>query len=292
MGYHLNAILGEVKRLQAAASAMPPAVVVPLTSELGLIPLSEDLFDAINQNSTENYEEAKPQTFTYLSARFASWLKSLSAGEIIAYVEAEYFGGAGDQCAVAWRDDIEVLPPTKGKDAINQALRLFGVRATSGKDEFDTVWLGRHRTMEGWVDEGTARQRAVLAAKTEFDYPPFDEAIEIFRRFLRDQGCSDKMRWLWRADICTRRAPGSQQTWNRSVYVNLSGPSDTSLIERYYKYGVSRNLGLVLEVFCLAAGHSCCFVYVPEDTTDADDRMIGGPEAERADPTRRCQGRQ
>jgi hypothetical protein len=49
MAYHLNAILGEVKRLQAAASAMPPAVVVPLTSELGLIPLSEDLFDAINQ---------------------------------------------------------------------------------------------------------------------------------------------------------------------------------------------------------------------------------------------------
>ena len=105
MGYHLNAVLGEYKRLQAAASAMPPAVVVPLTSELGLIPLSEDLFDAINQNSTENYEEAKPQTFTYLSARIASWLKSLSAGEIIAYVEADYLGGAGDQCAVACRDE-------------------------------------------------------------------------------------------------------------------------------------------------------------------------------------------
>jgi len=276
MGYHLNAILGEYKRLQAVASAMPPAVIVPLAGELGLIPLSEELFDAVNQNSTENYEEAKPQMFTRLSARIASWLKSLSADEIIAYIEAEYFGGAGDQCAVAWRDEIEVLPPTKGKDSINQALRLLGVRAESGKDEFDTVWLGRHRTMEGWVDEGTARQRAALAPKTEFDYPPFGEAVESFRRFLRDQGCSDKIRWLWREDICTRRAPGSRRTWNRSVFINLAGPSDKSLVERYYKYGVNHNLGIVLEVFCLAAGYSCCFVYVPEDETDAEHRMIGG----------------
>ena len=210
MGYHLNAILGGYERLQAVASATPPAVVVPLAGELGLIPLTEELFDAINKGSTANYQ-AEERPFTYLSTQIARWLQWLSVGTTIAYVEADYFGGTGTQCAVAWKDGIEVLPPIKVKDAINQALRLLGVRAASGKDEFDTVGLGRHRTMEGWVDEGTARQRAALAPKTEFAYPPFDETIEAFRQFLRKQGRSEEIRWLWREDICTRRAPGSRR---------------------------------------------------------------------------------
>ena len=103
MGYNLNAILGKFERLQAVASATPPAVIVPLAGELGLIPLSEELFDAINKGSTEKYEADK-RHFTFLSAKIASWLGSVSAGTTIAYVEADYFGGRGTQCAVAWKD--------------------------------------------------------------------------------------------------------------------------------------------------------------------------------------------
>ena len=158
MGYELHAILGSLKRLQAAASITPNAVVVPLTNTLGLIPNSEALFDEVSQNSAQNYEEAEARKFTYLSARFAAWLKSLSAGDTIVYVEAEYVGGFGNQCAIAWKDGIEVLPPTKSEGkmsgAINQALRLLGVQSHSGKDEFETVGLGRHRMMEAWIDEG------------------------------------------------------------------------------------------------------------------------------------------
>ena len=165
MGYHLNAILGDLKRLQAVASTVPPAAVVPLTGELGLIPLTEELFDAINKGSTEKYE-ADERHFTYLSMQIARWLESLSAGTTIAYIEADYFGGRGTQCAVAWRDGIEVLPPTKAKGAINQVLRLLGIHAQSGQDEFDTVGLSRHRNMEDWLEaatrtleEDTERQR-------------------------------------------------------------------------------------------------------------------------------------
>ena len=31
----------------------------------------------------------------------------------------------------------------EAQDAINQALRLLGVHAEGGKDEFDTAWLGQ-----------------------------------------------------------------------------------------------------------------------------------------------------
>jgi hypothetical protein len=33
---------------------------------------------------------------------------------------------------------------------------------------------------------------------------------------------------------------------------------------------------MAIEVFCVAAGHPCCFVYVPEDKTDASYRMLAG----------------
>jgi hypothetical protein len=91
--------------------------------------------------STENYETSEPQHFTYLSMQVASWLKTLSARTTIAYVEAEYFGGVGDQCAVAWQDGIEVSPPTKAKDAIDRALRLLVQRHNSilGWPKLETV---------------------------------------------------------------------------------------------------------------------------------------------------------
>ncbi len=154
MGYCLNAIFGDRERLQKAASATPPAVFVPLRADLGLIPLSEELYDAVTKGDTENYEKGAP-CFTYLSRQVASWLQSLSTGATIAYAEAEYFGGSGGQCAVVWRNGTEVLPPIKAKDAINQALSMLGVQAAHGMDEFDTVGLGRHRMMEDWVKEGT-----------------------------------------------------------------------------------------------------------------------------------------
>ena len=74
--------------------------------------------------------------------------------------------------------------------------------------------------MEGWVDEGAARKRMTTEPKSDLTYPPFGEVVESFRRFLRDQGFSDTIRWVWRENICSRRAPGSQRSCNRTVYVN------------------------------------------------------------------------
>jgi hypothetical protein len=154
--YQLNAIIGDFKQLQTAALATPPAVVVPLTNILGLIPLSEQLFNAINQNGTEDYEEGGARKFTYLSAKIAAWIRSVSAGGIIPYVEADYWGGLGRQCAVAWKDGIEVMPPSKAEGkaigAINHALKLIGVQTQSGLDEFDTAGLSRHRNMKDWLE--------------------------------------------------------------------------------------------------------------------------------------------
>ncbi len=112
-------------------------------------------------------------------------------------------------------------------------------------------------------------------SKADWTYPPFDEAVQSFRRFLKDQGVGDDIHWIWREGVCSRRAPGSRRSWDRAVYANLAG-SDSSLVERYYDHGVRRNLGVVLEVFCVADGRPCCFVFIPEDETEASNLMVAG----------------
>jgi len=65
-----------------------------------------------------------------------------------ALVMADYFGGIGDQWACAYVEGRRV--ETVGD--INAALRVLGVQAAEGLDEFDTVGLARHRSTPDYLD--------------------------------------------------------------------------------------------------------------------------------------------
>ncbi|XVV14065.1 hypothetical protein ACQP2X_06825 [Actinoplanes sp. CA-131856] len=58
-----------------------------------------------------------------------------------ALVVTEYFGGVGEQ----WACVFEAGRRVEGVEDINGALRVLGVRADGGLDEFDTVGLDAHR---------------------------------------------------------------------------------------------------------------------------------------------------
>jgi hypothetical protein len=75
----------------------------------------------------------------------------LSKAGRIAYVEAEYFGGTGTQANCLFEFGQPLAEPGVSEEAINEALRFLGVTAADGKDEFDTVDLGRNRGTEGWA---------------------------------------------------------------------------------------------------------------------------------------------
>jgi anti-sigma B factor antagonist len=79
------------------------------------------------------------------------WSLDASKRGPIAYVGAFFFGGEGGQSAVVCRDGKTVLGPVDSGDAINQALRILGVSADEGMDEFDIVGLGRRRRTYDWV---------------------------------------------------------------------------------------------------------------------------------------------
>jgi hypothetical protein len=75
----------------------------------------------------------------------------LSRNGLVAYLEAEFFGGTGTQAHVLFRDGHMLGIPVIAKDAINRALKAFNVPVGASHDEFAAVGLGRCRDTEDWL---------------------------------------------------------------------------------------------------------------------------------------------
>ncbi|MER5519839.1 hypothetical protein [Streptomyces sp. NPDC002763] len=92
-------------------------------------------------------------------------LPQWSAAGPVAYVEAEYFGGVGEQRAAVWTDGALAVGPldapakkwfSRAVSPISQALRQLGVRSSLGEDEFEAVGLDRHRNNDDWISPSTS----------------------------------------------------------------------------------------------------------------------------------------
>ena len=75
-------------------------------------------------------------------------LADLSRSGPIAFVETDYFEGRGAQAATACVDGKVVASKEGDGRPINEALRAIGVVRSSDEDEFDTVCLGKYRSMD------------------------------------------------------------------------------------------------------------------------------------------------
>lgn len=166
MSYDLHAVIGEYAVLSSKFSNLGKAKVILLNQPaLALIPITVDLRNAIDELAGKSDASSGGSIFERLSPGLVNWLKSLSTGGSIAYVEAEFFGGAGAHCAVVWKEQRVIFGPLMTKwgytddalkvssgteMAINKALRLLGVAAGGQSDEFDAVGLGRCRHTENW----------------------------------------------------------------------------------------------------------------------------------------------
>ncbi|WP_438306982.1 hypothetical protein ACSHXN_46420 (plasmid) [Streptomyces sp. HUAS TT11] len=154
MGYELQAVIAKGEVLRVASRDLPAARVASLGQGLSLIPMTDQLFDAAT-DGTEG-----PLSFWRLPGGFDKRLADWSAAGAVAYVEAEYFGGVGEQHAAVWADGAVVLGPLHVPEGqpfgsagspISQALRGLGVVADAATDEFGTVGLDRHRHSEDWI---------------------------------------------------------------------------------------------------------------------------------------------
>jgi hypothetical protein len=155
MAYELSAVIAGEEVLRAATRMLPAARAAALGQGLSLLPMTQTLFHAVAGSlgrGALGFREV-PEGFDRV---LADW----SAGGPVAYVEAEYFGGVGEQRAAVWESGALVLGPLRVEEGepfpsagspISRALRRLGVAARAGEDEFSAVGLHRHRDSGDWV---------------------------------------------------------------------------------------------------------------------------------------------
>lgn len=158
MGHAVNLFIGPMTALRAVAAASPNARVFALAPNAGFLalPLTEAVHDDMHRSfGTGDWLETGPM----LTSSDLAHAARASRGTALAYVETDYFGGAGRQNALLWRDGALVLQPAelvadgqvkrpRSLWPINAVLRGLGVTARSGLDEFDSIGLGAWRTNE------------------------------------------------------------------------------------------------------------------------------------------------
>ncbi|MFB8775328.1 hypothetical protein [Streptomyces broussonetiae] len=159
MGYELQAVIADEGLLRTASRDVPGARVVSLRQGLSLMPVTDEVFDAVTDGGDTGY-----LGFRRLPRGFEKRLAEWSAAEPVAYVEVEYFGGVGGQRAAVWGNGALVLGPlevptrkwwfSRSISPVSQALRWLGASRTRGEDEFEAVGLDRCRSHDDWLSSG------------------------------------------------------------------------------------------------------------------------------------------
>lgn len=159
MGHHINALIGTHEALNALATRLGSPAPTELSFDLVIVPLDEQRLDAIAMS-----DEPAIDGFTYLTPHMAEEIAGATNGPAL-YVETEYFGGMGRQCAayfengrlIWWgadprertsRAELHEKPATGGKSPINEGLGRLGVARSEDRDEFDQIGLQHFRSLD------------------------------------------------------------------------------------------------------------------------------------------------
>ncbi|MBC6462730.1 hypothetical protein [Actinomadura sp. HBU206391] len=157
--YGLQAVIAAEHLLTRAAHAAEGTQIVPLRQSLALLPMTDAFFDAVTSKGLEPRQGG----FWKMPAGFERTLTAWSTQGPVAYVEADYVGGTGEQRAQVWDGGGVVLGPLHSGPGerfpaagspISQALRRLGAGKGNHCDEFDAIALGRRRETEAWLDLG------------------------------------------------------------------------------------------------------------------------------------------
>jgi hypothetical protein len=156
--HDVQALIATSETLAAAARRFEHATVCPLVQGFSLLPITDALEKELAVHHSKTTESlSKP--IRGLSDGLHALAVEISYHSPVAYITTAYFGGQGGQDALVWDGgSLRFSPTTPGYDQgwpntpISQALRLLGVVADNGMDEFDTVGLGKHRETHRWTE--------------------------------------------------------------------------------------------------------------------------------------------
>jgi hypothetical protein len=181
MGHIIGGFIALEKELTELVADYNLAHVVPLKQEFAFVPVSDDLCAQLFEGK-QFLADMNDERFRCLSSKLFQIGRWFSKKTPIAYIETDYYGGTGFQCAVAWKDgEIEFYPTVAGREEgfqmdrktlkpINDALSKIGVQIyltedldaddmdEFTKDEFDKLGLGNYRDNDDWIKSLTEKK--------------------------------------------------------------------------------------------------------------------------------------
>ncbi|RST52508.1 hypothetical protein [Variovorax sp. DXTD-1] len=155
--HDVKALVASASILVDVTSRFSSVVLCPLVQGFVLLPLTDSVVRDIAAARTST--EVEHPKVDDMAPGVAGLAKELSRAGPVAYISTEFFGGAGGQEAVVWDGGRVALLLSDGTDGgiawpnspVSRALRTIGVSAEDGKDEFDTLGLGTHRSTNAWA---------------------------------------------------------------------------------------------------------------------------------------------
>jgi len=155
MGHSIAGFIAPKEVLREATRHLRQAVIVSLEQGFGFLPATDALDDELGGG------DAPHEEFWRLTTGLARLGAEMSRGGRVAYVETDYFGGSGDQAAMAWENGEVLSEPWKTRmGAIDDALLRLGVERAGADDRFDALGLGRHRHTDDWAEAALAEDSA------------------------------------------------------------------------------------------------------------------------------------
>ncbi|MEU5946465.1 hypothetical protein ABZ793_12995 [Micromonospora sp. NPDC047465] len=171
MGYQLSAVVADAELLREQTADLDHAVLGELRQDFALLPVTpqlvEELTGALPDFSAAERSPAEPFHLV-LSAALAGVLAGWSRSGPVAYLEAEFAGGAGYQSAVVWlgggvswgpRVD-HLFDGPRSEWPLNAALARLGAEPGAWIDPFAELGLHVERSTAGWLAHGRRRLSA------------------------------------------------------------------------------------------------------------------------------------
>jgi hypothetical protein len=107
--------------------------------------------------------------------------------------------------------------------------------------------------------------------------PPYSDAVQRFRDFLRDEGHPDSVVWLFREDFYATGFPRHR--------VRFPPPdANRPLAEAYFEKARERGRGVSLRAHFRVEGHSAASIWCSDDFLDADHTLLSGLKLSAATP--------
>ncbi|WFE51298.1 hypothetical protein [Micromonospora sp. WMMD1155] len=179
MAYQLSAVVADVELLREQTAGLDHAVLGELRQDFGLLPVTPqlvvELTGSLPDFATDDRSAEHPFGLV-LSPTLVESLARWSQAGPVAYLEAEFGGGAGYQSAAVWLGGAltwgphfdDELDTSREQWPINGALARLGSEPGDWIDPFAELGLHLERNTEGWLAHGRRRLSA--------DY--WDELVE------------------------------------------------------------------------------------------------------------------